>query len=170
MKTILDNDIKFISGVGEERARLLASELSIHSLRDMLLHIPFRYIDRSRIYRISEITDEQIPYIQIRARVLNISYSGEGRKRRLTALVGDGSSSAELVWFQGIKWIEKRLEIGREYLIFGRPTIFRDSLSMVHPEIENIDKALTSKVRSPLQGIYSTTEKLSRSIGVKGIH
>ncbi len=170
MKSILDNDIKFINGVGEERAKLLASELAVHSLRDMLLHVPFRYIDRSKIYRICEIVDEQIPYIQIRARILSLNYSGEGRKRRLTALVGDGSSSAELVWFQGVKWIEKRLEIGREFLIFGRPTIFRDSLSMVHPEIESVDKAFSSKIHSPLQGIYSTTEKLSRSIGVKGIH
>ncbi len=170
MKSILDNDIKFITGVGEERAKLLSSELGVTSLRDMLLHIPFRYIDRSKVYRIAEVVDDQSPYIQIRGRVLNISYSGEGRKRRLIALVGDGSASAELIWFQGVKWIAKRLEVGREFLIFGKPTLFRDSLSMVHPEVESIERALIRKSHSSMQGIYSSTERLSRSIGVKGIH
>ncbi len=170
MKSILDNDIKYITGVGEERAKLLSSQIGVRTLRDMLLHIPFRYIDRQRIYRINEIHDEQIPYIQIKARVLNTSYSGEGRKQRFIALVGDGSATAELVWFHGVKWISKRLEVGREYLIFGRPSIFRESLSMIHPEVESIDKAFSRKVHSSLQGIYSTTEKLSNSIGVKGLH
>lgn len=117
----LDSDIKYVSGVGEVRAKLLERELGIRTLGDMLRHFPFRYIDRTRIYRIAEITDGAgLAYVQFRARVTGVGYAGEGRRRRFTAYVQDPSDSAELVWFQGIKWIEKRVEVGREYLVFGR--------------------------------------------------
>lgn len=84
--------------------------------------------------------------------------------------MNDGSGVAELVWFQGIKWIEKRIEVGREYLIFGRPSFFKGELSVVHPEIETIEKAFSRKAESGLQGIYSSTERLSSVLGTKGIY
>lgn len=127
MANYLDNDIKFVAGVGEARARLLEKELGIRTLGDMLCHYPFRYIDRTRIYRIDQIAEGDSALIQFRGRITGVSYAGAGRKRRFTAVVNDGSGVAELVWFQGIKWIEKRIEVGREYLIFGRP-----SLSLIH--------------------------------------
>ena len=118
----LDNDIKYVPGVGEAWAKLLDRELGIRTLGDMLRHFPFRYIDRTRIYRIAEITDAAgLAYVQFRARVMGVAYAGEGRRRRFTVSVQDATGTAELVWFQGIKWIEKRIEKGREYLILGRP-------------------------------------------------
>ena len=106
MANYLDNDIKFVAGVGEARARLLEKELGIRTLGDMLCHYPFRYIDRTRIYRIDQIAEGDSALIQFRGRITGVSYAGAGRKRRFTAVVNDGSGVAELVWFQGIKWIE----------------------------------------------------------------
>ena len=168
---ILDNDIKFVAGVGEARAKLLERELGIRTLGDMLSHYPFRYIDRTRVYRISEITDAAgLSYVQFRARVTGVTYAGTGRKRRFTAFVQDPTGSAELVWFQGVKWIEKRIEVGREYLVFGRPSFYRGELSMAHPELETMEQALSRKAESGMQGIYPSTEKLGNVLGAKGMY
>lgn len=166
----LNNDIKYVSGVGEARARLLDKELGIRTLGDMLSHYPFRYIDRTKIYRIAEITEGAPTLLQFRARVTGVAYAGTGRKKRFTAYVQDPTGSAELVWFQGIKWIEKRVEVGREYLIFGRPSFFRGELSMAHPELETMEQALSRKAESGMQGIYPSTEKLSNVLGAKGMY
>lgn len=170
MDRYLDSDIKFVSGVGEMRARLLEKELGIRTLGDMLGHYPFRYVDRTKIYRISEIDDTAPTLVQLRARVTGRAYAGEGRKRRLSVFVSDPTGSAELVWFQGIKWIEKRIEVGREYLVFGRPSFYRNELSFVHPEIETMEQALSRKAESGMQGIYSSTERLSSVLGAKGLY
>ena len=166
----LDNDIKFVPGVGEARARLLDKELGIRTLGDMLNHFPFRYIDRTRIYRIGEITEGGPSLVQFRARVTGIGYAGQGRKRRFTVSVSDPTGSAELVWFAGIKWVEKRIEVGREYLVFGRPSFYHNELSMVHPELETMEQALSRKPESGMQGIYSTTERLQGAVGTKGLY
>ena len=165
-----DDDIKYVAGVGEMRARLLFKELGIATVGELLYCFPFRYIDRSRIYRIVEIDASGSSLVQFRGRVTGVAYAGTGRKRRFSAFVSDGTGQAELVWFQGIKWIEKRIEVGREYLIFGRPSSFRNELSLVHPEIETVEKALSRCVESGLQGIYSSTERLSSVLGAKGFH
>ncbi|WP_300108030.1 ATP-dependent DNA helicase RecG [uncultured Alistipes sp.] len=170
MANILENDIKYIPGVGEARAKLLDKELGIRTLGDMLSHYPFRYIDRTKIYRISEISEGDSPLLQFRGRISGVNYIGEGRKRRFTAEISDGTGRAELIWFQGIKWIEKRIEVGREYLVFGRPSFYKGELSMIHPEIETIEKAFSRKAESGLQGIYSSTERLSSVLGTKGLY
>ncbi len=170
MRDSLDTDIKYTAGVGDVRARLLEKELGISTLRDMLYHFPFRYIDRTRVYKIRDLGDSELTLVQFRGRITSKSYTGEGHKQRLVAHINDGSGEAELVWFKGIKWIENKIEVGREYLVFGKPNIFNNSLSVVHPEIESMEKALSRKVESGLQGIYSTTEKLSSSLGTKGIY
>ena len=171
MRDFLDNGVQFVSGVGEARAKLLEKELGIVTMRDLLWHVPFRYIDRTKVYRIADI-DENLgaAYVQLRGRVTGTAFAGAGRKRRFTVFVSDTSGSAELVWFNNVKWIEKSIEVGREYLIFGKPSFFRGELSIIHPEVENIEKALSKRVESGLQGIYSTTEKLSGAIGTKGFH
>ena len=168
---ILDNDIKYVPGVGEARAKLLDRELGIRTVGDLLSHYPFRYIDRTRVYRIAEITDSAgLSYVQFRARVMGVAYAGAGRKRRFTVQVQDDSGRAELIWFQGIKWIEKRVEVGREYLVFGRPNFFHGELSIAHPELETVEQALSRKVESGMQGIYPSTEKLGNVLGTKGMY
>ena len=166
----LDNDIQFLSGVGERRARLLRSELGIRTLGDLLYHFPFRYIDRSRIWRIGELRDDSLTYVQLQVRITGFRHVGAGAKKRFVATVADATGTAELVWFKGIGWIEKRLEQGREYVVFGRPAFFGGVLSLVHPEVESV---LDQKNRfhSSVQGVYSTTEKLSNAqLGTKAIH
>ena len=171
MADFLDNGLKFVAGVGEVRAKLLEKELGLSTMRDMLYHFPFRYIDRTKVYKIGEISEAAgLAYVQFRARVTGVSYAGTGRKQRFSVYVSDSTGSAELIWFQGIKWIEKRIEVGREYLIFGKPSFFRGEFSVVHPEMETLEKALSRNVESGLQGIYSTTEKLSSSLGTKGFY
>ena len=170
MGYILDNDIQFLSGVGERRARLLRSELGIRTLGDLLYHFPFRYIDRSRIWRIGELRDDSLTYVQLQVRITGFRHVGAGAKKRFVATVADATGTAELVWFKGIGWIEKRLEQGREYVVFGRPAFFGGVLSLVHPEVESV---LDQKNRfhSSVQGGYSTTEKLSNAqLGTKAIH
>ena len=170
MGYILDNDIQFLSGVGERRARLLRSELGIRTLGDLLYHFPFRYIDRSRIWRIGELRDDSLTYVQLQVRITGFRHVGAGAKKRFVASVADATGTAELGWFKGIGWIEKRLEQGREYVVFGRPAFFGGVLSLVHPEVESV---LDQKNRfhSSVQGVYSTTEKLSNAqLGTKAIH
>ncbi|MBQ5903858.1 MAG: ATP-dependent DNA helicase RecG, partial [Alistipes sp.] len=164
-------DIQFVAGVGEARAKLLSKELGIRTVGDLLNHFPFRYIDRTRIYPIREVTEAaQLTYVQIRARITGIAYAGEGRKKRFTAYAVDPSGQVELIWFQGIKWIEKKIEVGREYLIFGRPSFYRGELQLAHPELETMEQALSRKSESGMQGIYPSTEKISSSLGTKGFY
>ena len=166
----LKSDIKYVAGVGEARARLLDKELGIRTVGDLLDHFPFRYIDRTRVYRIAEITDEAPTLVQLRVRVTGTAYAGTGRKRRFTAFVQDATGQAELVWFQGIKWIEKRVEVGREYLVFGRPSFYRGQLSMAHPELETMEQYLSRRAESGMQGIYPSTERISTMFGTKGMY
>ena len=171
MADFLDNSVKFVPGVGEARAKLLEKELGIFTIGDLLRHYPFRYIDRTRIYRIAEVNESmESSLVQIRARVTGVSYAGTGRKQRFSAYVSDASGSAELTWFQGIKWIEKSVEVGREYLIFGRPSFYRGELQLAHPELELVEKALSRKAHSGMQGIYPSTEKIASSLGTKGFY
>ena len=171
MADFLDNSVKFVPGVGEARAKLLEKELGIFTIGDLLRHYPFRYIDRTRIYRIAEVNESMdSSLVQIRARVTGVGYAGTGRKQRFSAFVSDASGSAELTWFQGIKWIEKSVEVGREYLIFGRPSFYRGELQLAHPELELVEKALSRKAHSGLQGIYPSTEKIASSLGTKGFY
>ncbi|MBQ7786775.1 MAG: ATP-dependent DNA helicase RecG [Alistipes sp.] len=169
MADFLNNSVKFVPGVGEARAKLLEKELGIITIGDLLRHYPFRYIDRTRIYRIAEVNESMdSSLVQIRARVTGVGYAGTGRKQRFSAFVSDASGSAELTWFAGIKWIEKSVEVGREYLIFGRPSFYRGELQLAHPEMELVEKALSRKAHSGMQGIYPSTEKIGSTLGTKG--
>ena len=173
MSHILDNSIQFLSGVGARRAELLKQELGIVTLGDLLYHFPFRYIDRSRIWRIGDLNDEQlsgVTYIQLRVRVTGFQTIGTGAKRRFVAMATDGTGGVELVWFKGVSWIEKRIEAQREYIVFGRPAFFNGALNIVHPEVETVlDHA--NRFQSTVQGVYSTTEKLGNNqLGTKAIY
>ena len=171
MGNVLNNSVKYIAGVGEARAKLLEKELGIITIGDLLRHYPFRYIDRTKIYRIADVNEQMTSsLVQIRARVTGVAYAGTGRKQRFTAYVSDASGSAELTWFQGIKWIEKSMEVGREYIIFGRPAFYRGELRMAHPELDLVEKAANSKFHSGMQGIYPSTEKIGSALGAKGFY
>ena len=170
MNSFLDNDVKFLSGVGERRASLLKQELEVKSMTDLLYYFPFRYIDRSKVYKISEVRDESQTLIQLKVRIESTAIQGVGSKKRFTALISDGSGVATLVWFKGINWVEKSVEVGREYLVFGAPSIFKNELSIVHPEMESM-LAYQNRPKGDMQGMYSSTEKLANiQLGSKGIY
>lgn len=171
MADVLNREVKYLSGVGEARARLLEREVGVRTIGDLLSRFPYRYIDRSRVLTIREIDETlESTYVQLRCRVVGKSIIGEGAKARFTVEVCDPTGVAELTWFRGVKWIEKRIELQREYMVFGRPQIFKGRVSIVHPEVEPIEVALSRKVESSFQGIYSSTERLSQAISVKMMH
>ena len=134
---ILLTDIKYLPTVGPKRAELLGKELNILCYKDLLYFFPFRYVDRSKFYAISEI-DSANAYVQLRGIIKNISNIGEGRSRRLVASFSDDTGVIELVFFKGIKWISEKLKIGSEYIVFGKPSNFNGNINMVHPEIEEV--------------------------------
>ena len=163
-----ERDIKYLKGVGPARALLFNKELSIRSVEDLLYYFPYKYVDRSRFYKINEI-DGQMPYIQLRGRIDVFNTVGDGRHKRLTALFSDNTGSIELVWFKGIKYIADKYKRGEEYVIFGKPTIFGNRFNIAHPEIETIAEA--SLYGNKLQPSYSTTEKMKSSfLTSKAIH
>ncbi len=168
MRGYLYNDIKFLPGVGERRAMLLRKELKISTMRDLLYYFPRRYIDRTKVYKVREVTEDAPNYIQLRVRVESFAVHGEGRKKRLIALASDDTGGVELTWFGGLGWVEKQLERGREYIVFGRPGFFNHELQMVHPELEAVD---APRHKGNMQGIYSTTETLTANyLCSKGIY
>ena len=169
MANWLDNSVKYVAGVGEVRAKLLEKELGIITIDDLLRYYPFRYVDRTKIYSIAEINASMdTALVQVRARITGVAYSGTGRKQRFTAFASDSTGSVELTWFRGIKWVEKSVEVGREYIIFGRPSLFRNEVQFTHPELELVEQALSRADRFAMQGIYSSTEKIASTLGTKG--
>lgn len=161
MSNLLLYDIKFLQGVGPARAQLLAKELNIHTFKDLLYTFPFRYVDKSRFYTIAEI-ESTSAYVLLKGKILSISQVGEKKGRRLVALFSDGTAKIELVFFQGIKWLSTSLRLNTEYVVFGKPSIFNNTINMVHPELE-LASTYSQERQSAMVGIYSSSEKLRNS-------
>ena len=160
MFDITTRDIKYLQGVGPQRAAILNKELNIFSLRDLLYYFPYKYVDRSRLYYIHEI-DGNMPYIQLKGQILSFETIGEGRQRRLVAHFSDGTGVVDLVWFQGVKYLMGRYKAHEEYIVFGKPTVFNGRVNMAHPDIDPA-KDLTLSAMG-LQPYYNTTEKMKRA-------
>ena len=141
MSNFWENKIEFLKGVGPQKAALINKELNIFTYLQLIQHYPFRHEDRTRIYPIAEIKPD-MPNIQIHGQILNFDTVGEGPKKRLVALFSDGTGTMELIWFQGVTWQLKNLKLGIEYLVFGKPQLFGQRYSIVHPEME----VLTSRL------------------------
>ena len=153
-------NIKFLPGVGEKKAAVLYEELQVQSYEDMLYHVPFKYIDRSKIYSIAELNG-RLPYIQIKAKIRNLKTIGEGKALRMTATAYDETGTLELVWFKGFKFLTNQIEPDKEYLIFGQPSEFKHKKNIVHPEIDSFEKA--SQLLVGFQAVYPTTEKMKKA-------
>lgn len=161
-----DTDIKYLAGVGPKRAELLNKQLGIRSCRDLLYYFPFRYVDRSRIYTIAELTSD-MPDIQIKGHFVSFTIHGEGAKRRLQGLFSDGTGIIDVVWFNRVKSISESYHTGIEYILFGKPSIFNGHPNLVHPEIE---PAVEESRPRGLQGVYNLTDTLrNRSFSSKTI-
>lgn len=157
---ILEQDIKYLKGVGPVRAKLLGDELKIFTVQDLLYMVPYKYIDRTVIHTISAL-QEDLPYVQLRGHLLGLETEGEGRRRRLKAIFTDGTGYVELVWFNGIKAVERSLRVDRTYLLLGKPTSFNGRFSIVHPELEPADASPAPA--AAMRPHYRTTDKMKRS-------
>ena len=136
---LLSTSIEYLKGVGPTRSELLKNELSIFTFEDLLYHFPFRYIDKTKFYKISELSHD-MSYVQIKAKVISIEEKGHKRSRRLIVRVQEDNSLIDLVWFKGIKWIHNSLKINTEYIFFGKPSLYGGKLNIAHPEIDIIDQ------------------------------
>lgn len=159
MSEYLEQDIKFLPGVGPQRAELLKKELEIYTFNDLLYYFPYKYIDRTKFYKISEVTNN-MPYIQLKGVIIRFETTGEGAKQRLIAHFRDDSGTMELLWFQGIKWVKENIRPNVQYILFGKPTIFNGKINMAHPELEPAEnKPITTGV---FQAYYNTTENMKK--------
>lgn len=160
MFDLTTRDIKYLTGVGPQKATVLNKELEIYSLHDLLYYFPYKYVDRSRVYYIHEI-DGNMPYIQLKGKILGFETFGEGRQRRLVAHFSDGTGVVDLVWFQGIKFVTGKYKLREEYIVFGKPTVFNGRINVPHPDIDPVaDLKLTNMGMQPY---YNTTERMKRS-------
>jgi ATP-dependent DNA helicase RecG len=165
----LDTTIEFLKGVGPKRAEILQKELGIFTYSQLLEYYPFRYIDRTRFYKVSELHPE-LPYVQILGRITGKETIGEKHKKRIVARLSDETGSIELVWFQSLKWVEENVMRGKVYIAFGKPIVFNGSYSISHPELENYPRPATLTGNLTLQPVYNTTEKLKKfTLESKGI-
>lgn len=157
-RNILQTPVEYLKGVGPARGTLLRAELNLKTFEDLLFFFPFRYNDRSQIIQIRQIQNES-QYVQLIGKITYYEILGTGRSRRLVAQCKDESGMIELVWFQGISWMEKILDQGGPFMIYGKPTRFGGYWTMNHPELEKMEDALAEK-KSGFQPVYSSTEKL----------
>lgn len=172
-KHILDTPIEYLKGVGPKRAELLQKELQIFTWGDLLNHFPFRYEDRTKVYLVRDINPES-PNIQIKGRLANMQILGEGKTQRLAAnLIDDVGGSVELVWFRNVHGIKAYLRPNATYLVFGKPTLFKNKYNISHPEMELIEdeEEVLMSLDSRIIPIYHTTEKMKlRGFDSKTLH
>ena len=132
---VLNTPIEFLKGVGPKRADILKTELSIYTFSDLLSHFPFRYIDRSTTKLIKDINPDSGD-VQLVVKITDVQELGQSRKKRLIATANDESGTVKLVWFKGIKWIKPSIQLGQQYVIFGKPNLYSGNWNFNHPEME----------------------------------
>ena len=160
--TKLNTSIEFVKGVGKMRAELFKEELGIRRCYDLLNFFPYKYLDRSRFYKISEINTSDV-YVQISGVFKNIVYKKYRNRYGIEAKFFDGEKNIKVLWFKGLSWVEKSIKTNQNYILFGRISWFEKLPSLVHPEFERVENFKSKSIK--LQPVYSSTEKLS-SIGI----
>ncbi|MFM7857487.1 MAG: OB-fold nucleic acid binding domain-containing protein, partial [Flammeovirgaceae bacterium] len=148
---------EFLKGVGPQRAALLQKELNIFTFGDLIQHYPFRYEDRTRFYRVIEI-NEAMPSVQLKGHFTQFELLGQGNKKRLVGYFTDGTGELELVWFQGINWVQQKIKVQQEYVVFGKPNRYGGTLSIAHPEVDVITEK--KEKGGYLQPVYPLSERL----------
>ncbi len=164
MNQYLYTDITYLKGVGSKRAELLKKEIAVYNFYDLLHYYPYRYIDKSKFYKINELQNNINSYVQVKGVVCDMQIVGKNRAKRLVATLQDDTGFLDLVWFNGINYIEKSIQKNKEYIVFGKPTLFARAFNLSHPEISEVDKVEESQtIPIPFQPFYITTEKMKRS-------
>jgi len=158
---ILDQDIKFLPGVGPNRRKMLSQELSIETFGDLLEYYPYKYVDRSKVYSVHELTGD-MPFVQVVGHILSFETFDMGpRKERVVAHFTDGTGIMDLVWFNGGKYAKQNYRIGQDYLVFGKPSVFNNRIQVQHPDLDDASKVDTTAMG--MQPYYNTTEKMKKA-------
>jgi len=169
MHSLLESNITYLKGVGPKKAEILKKEIGVVTFGDLLNYFPFRYVDKSKIYKVSDITSDNT-YFQLVGTVSDLVKVGDKRARYVTATFTDDSGSIQLIWFRGIQWVLNRFVPGKKYVIFGKPSVFKNKFNFAHPEVEDYSDETFQISGQRLEGIYSSTEKLKNSgLGTRGI-
>ncbi len=160
MNSILDQDIMYLPGVGPKKKEILSKELGISSYGDLLEYYPYKYVDRSKIFHISELTSD-MPFVQIKGKILSFEEFDMGkRNKRIVAHFSDGYGVVDLVWFRGAQYIYKTYKVGTEYIVFGKPTVYGGRYQFAHPDMDDASNLQLSEMG--MQPYYSTTEKMKK--------
>ena len=157
---VLDTELTYLPGIGPKRADLLQKELGLKTWGDLLYYFPYKHIDRSRLYRTSELTSD-MPFVQIRGQFISFEQVGEGRKKRLIGHFTDGYGWVDCVWFNSQQYILKSVKLHADYIVFGRPSLFNDRINLTHPDIDPADTLMLSKMS--MQPYYQTTERMKKA-------
>ena len=169
MRDIFETPVIYLKGVGPRKAEVLKKELNIVSFDDMLQCFPFRYIDKSKIYSVSDVTSDTSWFL-LKGKISKLTPVGDKRMKYITASFTDGSGTIGLIWFRGLSWIKNAFATNKEYILFGKPSMFKNRFNFVHPEIEEFDPEQESVAGQRLEGIYSSTEALKNNgMGSRGI-
>ena len=150
----------YLPGVGPKRAEILKKEAGISSFEDLLFYFPYKYIDRSRFYKVNEV-EGNMPFIQLRGKIVLFDIVGEGSAKRLIGKFTDGTGVIDLVWFKGISYTKERYKLDTEYIVFGKPTAFGSTYNIVHPDIDSLDQA--DQVAKGLTPYYNTTDRMKKA-------
>jgi len=160
MLDLAKRSVTYLPGVGPKKGEILQKEAGIASYEDLLYYFPYKYMDRSRFYKVAEVTGG-MPYIQLKGSIRYFETVGEGRSRRLIAKFADDTGVIDLVWFKGLAYITSKYRDGVEYIVFGKPIGFGNSVNIAHPDIETPEQA--GKVAGGFTPLYNTTEKMKKS-------
>ena len=160
MSSILDQDIKFLPNVGPKTKEILSKELGINSYGDLLEYFPYKYVDRSKIFHISELTPD-MPYVQIKGKILSYEERDTGKRNSmLVAHFSDGYGVADLIWFRGTQYILKNFKVGNEYIVFGKPSVYGGRFQFTHPDIDDASKLQITEMG--MQPFYGMTELMKK--------
>ena len=161
MPGIFDQDVMYVPGVGPKKKEILSKELNINTFGDLIEYYPYKYVDRSRIYRSDELSVD-MPFVQLKGKILSFEEFDMGqRKKRIVAHFSDGHRVVDLVWFTRAQYITKDYKVNTEYIVFGRPTVYNGRFQMAHPEVEEASQLQLSAMG--MQPYYNTTEKMKNS-------
>lgn len=161
MHSILDQDIMYLPGVGPRKKEILSKELNINTFGDLLEYYPYKYVDRTQIYRIAQLQGD-MPYVQLKGRILSFEEFDMGlRRKRLVAHFSDGWNVADLVWFQGVKYILNTYKVGLDYIVFGKPSMYGGRFQIAHPDIDEVTELKLTEMG--MQPHYGTSERMKKA-------
>lgn len=160
MSSILDQDIQFLPSVGTKTKEILSKELGIRSYGDLLEYYPYKYVDRSKIFHISELTSD-MPFVQLKGKILSYEEVDIGKRNKmLVAHFSDGYGVVDLVWFRSVQYIIKSYKVGTEYIVFGKPSAYNGRFQFAHPDIDDASKLQISEMG--MQPFYGLTENMKK--------